>query len=387
MASDDRIPDIAQYEDLTPRVTEVFNDAEIEVFVGDEVASIGDAVVCQPSGEEETVARIVRHTGNRRAIARLLSPRREIQEGCPVTPRPGEQARVPLPQGNALDLRQASFTHTAGMSLEVEPPGLMELEPNRAVLPVGIEAIDVLSPLVAYGLNLFIDLAPTQRVFTDLASRLITAHSDIASLAVVAPIKGRDGSLDELETTYTVRCPSGDHGIFLGLRAASVWAKELAEQHEHLIVIATLPPLTTRTDLTDGMASRSGHESEVSDVLSVLGTALASTRAGKITALLDLGVDASAIGVDEVIETLALGDVDAQLVMEADGRYGPMRSHSKAPLDEETAQRARKVRAELGRALKQSDHAAIFGEDELEDDAGDLREEAARWRPNLREML
>lgn len=358
--------EIEGYEDPTPRVEAREGQLSLRALVGDARPARGALLRIEPSGEQApALARVLRQIGNRHVQAQLLSARQEITAGAPIEVVEGAEAAFPAPRDEVLDLRGASFveaTAPGALALEPERPGLMELDPARPALELGIEPLDLLCPLAARGLNLIVDAHPTRRAFLALAQRAHEALGPRSTVVVHGGARQTDGHLEALQATHRVWSPHGEAGALLGLRAAASWVAQLRKEERggELLVVAELPELVARPQA----GPPSGQEARLGEVVDWLGEALGSTREGPVTTLLRLPLG-SGHALGELVETLALGDVDAQLLIDADGALAPRRSRSRAELPEARQERARRVQSQITRALRVRDQVSIFGKDEL----------------------
>jgi F0F1-type ATP synthase beta subunit len=110
----------------------------------------------------------------------------------------------------------------------------------------------------------------------------------------------------------------------------------------------------------------------------LLGAGLVSTRRGAITTLVRLALPGSSL--EEVAETLSLGEVDAQLMLRSSGRVDASRSRSRSEVSEELMGRRMAAQAALAEADALAERQRIFGSDELTDAERALLEETRRWR-------
>lgn len=346
--------EIRDYKDRPSQVTTVHNPARFEVFLEDDLPEPGQAVEITVSGEAPVIARVARHLGEHHVEVSTLSPRREVTRGARAVAR-REEIGFPAPTGGVLDLRDADYaTGSASISMTPKDLALMEIHPERPVLTTGLEPVDLLSPLVANGTNLVIDQGGAIHA---LLAHIRKQHPDL-TLMVVSDTETPGAQMQCI-------APTGLEGAVLGLRAAACWANQWRQNNEgHLLFLANLPALGL-----DPMAmftmDQTGKEVRYPELITWLGETLAPAREARITTILTLGIDASVEGLGEIIDTMGLGDVDAQLFFDKKRTFDPMRSTSRAELPSDLARKAQETRSYIRAAQKTEDSLDIFEWEDL----------------------
>jgi hypothetical protein len=110
---------------------------------------------------------------------------------------------------------------------------------------------------------------------------------------------------------------------------------------------------------------------------------LLSVRNTMVTGLLQLPVPSGLEGIETIIESLGIGEPDAQIVIGTDGCYEPGRSTSDADRDPEARRREREARGTLRRAAELRDKRAIWGDQELEPEEREVLRRADAWHRPL----
>jgi hypothetical protein len=351
---------LADYDAPTPRV-EALSGATLTAFVGDDVPALGEGLWV---GEgPRTLTRVVRHAGNRRVEAVALSRTPALAVGAPVA-RAHAQAHLPA-AGAALDLAAASFAPAGDGALGWSParPGFAALDARRPPLPVGRDELDLLSPLAARGANLVVDRGDDPAAFTSLVEAAHAALAPDAVLYVATPDLAALGAL----ATHTIHPGDTPEAVAWALRAAALLGGRLRDEVASTLVVVSLPAWSIDEAAFRVGGATTGLEVTFSELVDWLGEALVSTRAGTVTTLMRLPIDATAAGLADLSDTLAVGDVDAQVFFE-EGAYDPRRSRSRAEQSDADRAEAMRVRGALARAAAASSHAAIFGDDGLGED-------------------
>ncbi|MFW5968611.1 MAG: PQQ-binding-like beta-propeller repeat protein, partial [Persicimonas sp.] len=190
---------------------------------------------------------------------------------------------------------------------------------------------------------------------------------------------GADGRAADW-ATHQIRTGDDPRRHLWGVRISMSWAAALRDDGEDVYLCAELPALRA-TGETDEVEMAMGMS--IGQVIDRLGSALASTERAEVTVLLRLPLADSPHGIDEIIETMDVGDADAQIYVDDEGRLDPERSSSDAAVDEEAAAEQRRLRSALGRAKRAEDKASLLGESGLEE----AERRALRLRDELRESL
>lgn len=346
----------------------------LEVYVGDALPPVGRALRIGGA----CVARVTRHLGQRRVAALLLSAHPAAVVGASVEVLAG-QAMFPAPEGARLVLEGASFVEEGGLSWEVARPGWLELDPARPALLLGDDVLDTLCPLAARGMNLVVDAGRSPRPFERLAGHAIGAlgADEVIVLGEIAPeLPGRRVSGRGMVAWRAVvawACEARDAGRSVAVVGAlEVGGEEGGEQ-----VRGGAAAEGARNPPTNKWSSEEGGAT-LGQAVELLGAGLVSTRRGAITTLVRLALPGSAL--EEVAETLSLGDVDAQLMLRSSGRVDASRSRSRSEVSEALMGRRMAAQAALAEADALALRQRIFGSDELTDAERALLEETRRWR-------
>ncbi len=350
---------LASYGVPDPKVESVRGSA-FTAFVGDDVPTIGEGLwVGAPEGR--VLARVSRLAGNRRVEAVTLSESSAVVVGAPVA-RASAQAHLPGPgAGDTLDLSRASFVLEGEGALGWSPgrPGFAALDARRPALTLGMDALDLLSPLAARGANLVVDQSADASAFVALVEAARTALSPDALLCVEAP--GLESIVES--STHTVRPGGSPEGAAWALRAVALWGERSRAAVGSTLVVVSLPAWSIdEADFRFG--GETGLEVSFSELVDWLGEALVSTREGAVTLVMRVPVEESARGLADLADTLAVGDVDAQVFFEA-GVYDPRRSRSRAEQPDEARVEALRTRGAIARADASRERAALFGDDEI----------------------
>lgn len=373
--------DIKNYEARRPEVVQCRN-GWVRAFVDDDIPRIADAIGLRSPDGDETFAAVRSHVGGRQVDAMLLDVPGWVGEGTEVFTT-GKPAHLPQPIDGTTPLDALNVTAGASdmtLPFRLDAPSFAELDGTRGALRTGFDAIDRLAPLAAGGLNLVLDAFPGVAAFDNLCERVHGACASASSLWLT----GNGRAPDWAEYHITTGEPAADQQRgprqLIALRALMSWAAHLRDQGDDVLVCAELPPLASRGHATDAEAALGVGIGEVVDQL---GSALASTKDGSITTLVRLPLHASAAGIEYIIETMDVGDVDAQTFVDDQGRFDPYRSTSDAHLDADARSEQQRLLSVLSRAASARDKAAMLGEFGLQE----AEEDALRNAEALREKL
>lgn len=346
--------DIEGYQERTPQIVEVSGEW-VRAFVGDEIPERAEALGLRSQDGREAFAAVRRHTGARTVEAMLLDPPAWLAEGLEVF-KTGQLAHImSAPQGTR-HLDEIAFT--AGpkadrIPFRLDAPSFDQLVGDRPGLTSGFEALDTLAPLADGGLNLVLDSYAGPEAFDILAARAHAASSPDAAYWLTGDDRPADWA------TLHLKAGANDQRQLTALRLLMSWATQLRNEGRDVLVCAELPPLSATGAATD-VDTALGLS--IGEVVDQLGAALASTRDGRITTLLRLPLHRSAAGIEYIIETMDVGDVDAQIFVDAEGRFDPHRSRSDADLDAEGRRTQQEALSVLSRAAAARDKLAMLGE-------------------------
>lgn len=369
--------DLTDYKARTPQITQVMGGS-FRAFVGDELPRIGHALGVRSASGDAVFAVVRGHAGGRQVEARLLDVPDWISEGDEVFAT-GEPAHVSAATEGRValeDLRVFAGPDDSHRTVpfELRAPDFAELGGTREPLELGFSAVDRLAPPARGGLNLVLDARPESDAFDHLATRCAGALEAPTAIWIASDERAADWASHHLLTGDDAR------RHLWGLRVSMSWAAALRDDGEDVYLCAELPALRA-TGETDAVEMAMGMS--IGEVIDRLGSALASTDRAEVTALLRLPLADSPHGIDEIIETMDIGDADAQIYIDTEGRLDPERSNSDAAVDDEAAAEQRRLRSALGRAKGAEDKAALLGESGLEES----EHRAIALRDELRESL
>lgn len=330
----------------------------LQFFCADHLPAMGSAIAVKEPGGQVLYAVILRHLGGRRIEAWLPGGAQGLDTDAEVTlmdepagffATPGEPISI------TPDLLRPA--QPGDFLFWTDPPKMVDLDPDRSALPVGLTAVDLLAPINRGGLHLIIDSSTDGGAARFLAQQL---------QEILAPetVLCCGSSLTSGDMPSFVIDPGGDLLRHIGaLQVALALGEPLRSRGEALAFIE-LPAL----DLTGHYSGESpALRRGIPEIVDRLGRHLASTRQSRITTLLALHLPAQATGLDDVIETLRLGDVDATIHIDRQGRFDPRRSSSRAALGDEEMEHRSQLLYHLDVAHRARDKASLLGEEELTD--------------------
>jgi hypothetical protein len=382
--------DITDYKERAPTITTV-KDGWIRAFVGDDIPRTADALGIRSESGEEVFAAVRRHTGARSVDAMLLAVPDWLHAGVEVFTT-GEPAHIPAPTEGSTSVDEIvisageAASSDAGSSdfdssgqqtipLRLRTPAFTELSGTRPALETGFSAIDRLAPLAYGGLNLILDTFPGTKAFDALARKTHQARDFDAVLWLTGDDRAPDWVTHHIQTGA-----DSPQRQLTGLRLLMSWAGWLRDQGHNVLVGAELPPLTSH-GVIDSVETALGVS--IGEVVDQLGSTLTSTKSATITTLLRLPLHTSPAGIEHIIETMDVGDVDAQLYIDDQGRFDPYRSTSDAELDAQGRSEQQKLLSVLSRAAAARDKSAMMGEFGLEDREQDVLEKAEALQEKL----
>jgi hypothetical protein len=372
----------------------------------DELPAIGEAVEVRADDApdaEAVVGEVRRHPGRRRVELLFFAAPDWLEAGCPAR-RLEHPAALRAPDSGRIDLDDLALAAKGPgtVSLGAVRPPFAELDGERPALPVGHDGVDLVAPIATRGVDLVIDESDGDDAFAALAARVIEA-TDPDAIVATTSIELDTGAAPH---TYVIEIQDGVGAAgatlerALALRAARCLGCWRRDAGDTTLVIADLPALAPGPDTgwldpahTTGRGP--GEEADpppgmrIDEVVDRMGDALVSTTEAPVTLLLRLPAAGTTLGTAEILETLALGDVDAQIVIDARGRFAPERSMSRATHGGEEAEggvdasRRRRALADLAAARELEDRAEIFGAEMLEDAERALLERVEELRAPL----
>lgn len=353
---------IEGYQAQTPSVTAINGDW-LSAFVVDDIPKIGEVIeIIGPQGERLNAV-VRRLSGARRVDAMLLRRPDWLRPGLKIR-RSGEDAYISGPAPGktrlaALDILAGDEAPGASIPFRQRSPRFAEMLGARPPIRTGVGPLDTLAAPAKNGFNLALDTSPKPAAF-DKICRLIAEKSKFDALLWLSG----DGRGAAWASSELVIEPEDPRHIS-GLRVLASWAAHLRDQGQHVLVCADLPALAYR-GLNDTVEAAMGVS--IGEVIDLLGTTLSSTHQASITALMRLPLFKSAMGIDAIIETMGIGEVDAQIFIDEEGRFEPARSRTSADLDEDTRHAQRRALSLLGRAAAARDKLALMGEFGVEPD-------------------
>jgi hypothetical protein len=356
--------DIAHYDELTPRVEEV-RGRNLTIFVGDERCDRGDLIVV--SATPPLFARVFSHLGGRRVLALLLAPNESLTEGTKVTLN-GDRAAVSAPDPGITHSRELSFVSAqedASFDWEITRPPFDQLGSERRPLPSGLAALDTICPLVQGGVNLILDTGANDAPWQALLEGVMQE---------ARPTVWVGSSTETFDAKY-VLVPSGDaEDSIWSLRTSLCWIQGFRRSAEQLVLVGELP---TTEPGQEPILAGPGETVGMSQIVNLIGSALVSSRHTQITTLLRVKIPSEG-GIAELVDTLPLGEVDAQIFITPEATVDPRRSTSKADLDENERQKQTAALQLLAQADAIRDRIQLWGIDELEEEEEKVLEDVKR---------
>lgn len=309
--------------------------------------------------------RVTRRLGSGKAEVQLLHPPSwlleaeiEVMDASPSLPLPWDVGPIGA----------SSLTLQAPGEGPPWPPrqvAMMELSGKRRAVDTGIEAIDLLAPIVGGGFNLVIDAQRGREGFdalvsaafdeVDLDVRVADEESDL-------PAKRRlhaEGAVEDYEAA---------------MAGALAWVAHERHTRSSLVVVMELPVMVAEYDVSRSQAFNSAAQ---------IADAVSSTKGCEVTCLVRLPAATGPDGFADIVETLSLGEVDAQIFIDGQGMFDPGRSHSSAPLDEARTRARTKALATLHKAARAGDRLSLWGDDDLEPEELEAIERADAWKVSL----
>lgn len=370
-----------EIEDYQPPGTEVtgVDEGRVEIFVDGEVPDDGEAVAVESDDGERVYARVRSHLGGRRIAADLPAMPNWVAEGTDASPtgrragfRPTDGRLVvdadslePEPDGDAGDWFPADWTR----------PDFADIAADLSPVETGFAGLDTVAPVARGGLNLVVDRSERDAPFQRLAERV---HGELGEAEAIWLLDAPSSQPPDWADTV-LELPARAFGRMLGLRVAVALAADRRDRGRETLVVAALPSVG-RTVVTDDEVPTTPGYGELVDRL---GEGLVSSSEARITTLLRLPIPARHADVAPIVETLGLGDVDAQIFVDDQSRFAPRRSSSDAILDQAHRDRQSDARATLRRADDARERAELLGERELTDD----QRRALEREDDLRERL
>ncbi|MFB6373038.1 MAG: hypothetical protein ABEN55_07970 [Bradymonadaceae bacterium] len=348
-------------EDYQPRETEVVatDRGRLEIFFDEPLPDRGNVVALDSPDGETVYAVVRRHLGGNRVRAAMPEVPDWLQVGTSAT-APGGRAGLTI-EGGRLELDPGALVPETDdgdwFPIDWRKPDFADITAATAPVDTGYDGIDTVAPPVAGGLNLLIDQSNDASAFQRLAERVVDGVSS-AEAIYVADASGKT-TPDWADTV--VEPGAGAFGRIFAIRTAVALTSHRRDAGRETLIVGHLPAVG-RTVADDEEVGASPGYGELVDRI---GAGLVSTDDARVTSLFRLPVPRRHSDIGPIIETLDVGDVDAQLLIDTDGRFDPERSSSDAPLDDDRRARQTDARDTLRRAERARDKAQLLGKQEL----------------------
>lgn len=369
--------DLESYEPQSAEVLDV-EPGWVTVYLEERMPAFGEAVAVERDDGGTAYVAVHQRLGGRKARAqRLGDDGIEVGDPARATGRP---AGFRLAEDGSADLRSTRFVpepdDPAGWtSFEWTSPEFSEIRGAFSAVETGYEGLDAIAPVAEGGTNLVIDTSDGRSAADHLTRAVVDGLRPID--AVHAPVEPDSEEPDWV--THPIRCERHSPRHVAALRMAVALAADRRSRGDDLFVCVDLPT-PGRTPASD---ERQVTEPGYGELIDLLGSGLASTRDAAITTLVRLPVPERESDLAPIIETLDLGDVDAQIVLDGSGRFAPDRSTSDADRSDDVRRRADAALETLRRAERARQKRDLLGERELSPDERDAIEQADALRTDL----
>jgi hypothetical protein len=326
-----------------------------------------DQAVAFRIGERTVWGRVVRARGNERVDVQTLGCTDDLTEADdvavydapPSLPLPWDVGPIPASE---LGLSAPGD----GPPWPPAPVAMMEVSGRRQPITTGFEALDLLAPLVAGGFNLVIDAHRERTAF----DRLVASAVDVVDIDVRV-----DDVESSIDTRRRIHADGNVDDYEAAMAAALAWIAHERQARDAIVAVLELPVVVAEWG-AQREATGLGPSSRIAD-------AVTSTRGCDVTCLVRLPAATGPEGFADIVETLALGDVDAQLFIDSRGRFEPTRSQSSVPVEPEQQRKRSAAHSTLHRAERAADRLSLWGEDELADDEARAIAAAEAMRESL----
>jgi hypothetical protein len=368
--------DIESYEPRGDQVIEAQAHSAIVQFDGSP-PEIGTALHVSRNGES-VYGRIASHEGNRRAQAIFAGSNADIEAGSSVEATDEPAAFRPPDEIGYLDFGLDALVPSSDASIPFEwtRPDFADLASARPALSLGDDALDLFSPVAEGGLNLVIDGAPAGDHVPQLEERVAeTLDADLA----IAVVSGSDDARPDW-ADVVVGAPEDAWGSAMALRAGICLAARERDRGRSIFVAGRLPALSATRRAS---ASQKAEGVSMETLVNRIADGLLSVKDAMVTGLLQLPVPSGLEGTETIIESLGIGEPDAQILIGTDGCYDPGRSTSDADRDADARSREREARGILRQADELDDKRAIWGDQELDPAERDMVRRAEAYRRPL----
>lgn len=357
---------LREYPPSSPSVESV-GDRQLVLYCGDDVPDIGTAAAVV--GQDCRLWTVVeRHLGARRVETWAPDVPEWLEKGLPVEitdqtagfdfspQRPLVASQQPLrplqPDDDGVPIWPTSCDWT-------------DLDSSRPPVELGVEAVDVMAPLVDGGINLFIDATDGDAVFGVLADKIVRTIGPQRLLVRTSTELFDDAPCRR----WRIESGGGTAAEIAALQFTVAVSARLRTQSNSLAIVDLPSPTSPSPKAGRHSNSRAprGYGTGLAPIVDRLANHLVSTTNARVTTLLRLRVPGSSSGLDTIIDTLSVGDVDATIYVDGDRRFDPRRSRSRAEIDDATRHRRNDFLEALDRASSARDKATIFGDGELTD--------------------
>lgn len=369
---------VQDYTPPSPRVQEVDGDV-LDVYCGEDLPPIGAAIRLEHPEDEQTAIHAVvrRHLGARRAEAWLPVRPDWVRQDLDVEPtdRPAAlraDSSLIVPGPDAL-----GPADSGDVPVWPSPPEYDEISGRTTLLPVDIEAVDALSPICESGLNLVVDNTGQADGFFELARRAALELEPDRLLAAGRRHPDRSPWPDD-SPDWAIEAGDSIRSQIAALQFVIALSPRLREADQSLAVVE-LPDL--RAPSPTSTSSGRGVRDRVADVVNRLGRHLVSTDESQLTALLLLSPPQDHPGLSAVLDSLELGDADATVFIDDEGRFDPDRSRSTAELDDRRRSDRDRFQQVIQLAGDAEEKSAIFGDQELTEKEREALEVVEQTRP------
>ncbi len=375
---------VNDYSPPTPQVEAVDGD-RLRLFCGDELPDVGSAVAIDDAdGARRVYAVCRRHTGARRVDAWLPECPDWVEPGVAIEVT-GSKAGFEASPGAVLCAGPELIEPVDGDEIPLWPsaPDWQELSGQRRSIQIGSEPIDALAPICEGGLNLVIDNSGEHRAFAALSRRVAQSISASSGLVCSRNLERYDSVVGG--DFWRIDAGSSPSSQIASLQLAVALAAQLRAQASSLAIVE-LPEIQWPETPTPSPPDRARRDA-IADIVGRLGRHLVSVGDRRLTSLLWLQMPDDAPAVETVVDTLRLGDVDATLYIDDEGRFRPQRSSSSADVDGALARRRQQHLKTLQLARSADEKSAIFGDRELSDAQRQARDDVAALQPVIADAL
>jgi hypothetical protein len=367
--------DIDSYEPRRDQVVEAKTHSAIVQF-DDTPPEIGNALRVNRNGGA-VYGRIASHEGNRRAEVIFAGSIESIEAGCSVEATEQPAAFRPPDEDGHLDVGVDALVPSSEASIPFEwsRPDFADLASARPALSVGDDALDLFSPVAEGGVTLVVHGNASEDHIFQLEDRTAEAVDADLGIAIVSGSDDRPAWAD-----VVVIAPDEPWGSAMALRAGICLAARERDRGRSIFIAGRLPALSATRGASE---SQKAEGASMEALVNRIADGLLSVRNTMVTGLLQLPVPSGLEGIETIIESLGIGEPDAQIVIGTDGCYEPGRSTSDADRDPEARRREREARGTLRRAAELRDKRAIWGDQELEPEEREVLRRADAWHRPL----